>query len=362
MNTPRFGRLGRAWRTREAVALQAAITKPRPKNLRAGVIGLGVGEAHLRSYAAIDGVEVAAICDTNPVRLIEIGDRYGVGTRANDYRAITENPEIDVVSICSYDDAHAEQLLSAFRHGKHVMVEKPVVLHRREAEAVYRAFADSGCKITSNLILRRSPRFREVKRLIEAGAFGDIFYLEGDYLHQILWKITDGWRGRMPFYCTFYGGGIHLVDLMRWLMQDEIGEVSAMANNVLTRDTGYRYPDFFAALMRFGRGAIAKCATTLGPQRTKFHALNVYGSKLTFVNDMPAAKLFKGDRPEDESAMTVPYPAMEKGDLLPDFIAAIRTGGKPPVDEIDIFRVMDVCFAVAEAAEKGRTVKVQYLA
>ena len=331
------------------------------KQLRAGVIGLGVGEAHLRSYQAIDGVEVAAICDIDPKRLDEIGDRYGVANRHSDYHAITENPAIDVVSICSYDDSHAEQLLSAFRNGKHVMVEKPVVLHRREAEEVYRAFSDSGCKITSNLILRQSPRFREVKRMIDAGEFGDIFYIEGDYLHQILWKITEGWRGKMDFYCTFYGGGIHLVDLMRWLVGDEFVEVTAMSNDVLTRGTPYKYPDFFAALMRFRSGGIAKCATTLGPQRTKFHALNVYGSKRTFVNDTPNAKLFSGDRDEDEQAMTVPYPGMEKGDLLPDLIDAIRNDRSPEVNEIDIFRVMDTCFAVREAAETGQTVKVQYL-
>ncbi len=331
------------------------------KALRAGVIGLGVGEAHLRSYQAIDGVEVAAICDINPTRLAEIGDRYGIGGRHADYRAITEDSEIDVISICSHDNFHTEQILSAFRNGKHVMVEKPVVLHRREAEEVYRAFVDSKCKITSNLILRQSPRFCEIRDMIREGAFGDIFYLEGDYLHQILWKITEGWRGQMDFYCTFYGGGIHLVDLMRWMVDDEFTEVSAMANDILTRGTGYKYPDFFAALMRFQSGAIAKCATTLGPQRTKFHALNVYGSKLTFVNDMPSAKLFSSDRPEDERAVTTAYPGMEKGDLLPDFIDAIRKDRLPEVNEIDIFRVMDVCFAVWESAQTGRSIKVQYL-
>jgi predicted dehydrogenase len=331
------------------------------KVLRAGLIGLGVGEAHLRSYQAIDGVEVAAICDIDPARLTEIGDRYGIANRYSDFKSITENPDIDVISVCSYDDRHAEHLVSAFRHGKHVMVEKPVVLHRREAEDVYRALTDNKCKITSNLILRRSPRFQEIRRLIQNGSFGDIFYVEGDYLHEILWKITEGWRGRMDFYCTFYGGGIHLVDLMRWLVGEEFTEVTAMSNNVLTRGTSYKYPDFFAALMRFQSGAVAKCATSLGAQRPLFHALNVYGSKLTFVNDVPDGKLFSGDKPEDERAVTTPYPGMEKGDLLPDFIDAIRTNRRPQVDEIDIFRVMDVCFAVRDAAQTGRSVKVQYL-
>jgi len=337
------------------------IFSERMQTIRVGVVGLGVGEAHLKSYQSVEGVEVAAVCDIDPVRLDEIAGRYDVRGRHADYRGVTEDPEIDVVSICSYDEAHAEQLLSAFRHGKHVMVEKPVVLHKSEAEAVYRAFEGSGKLVTSNLILRQSPRFREVKRMIDEGAFGEIFYMEGDYLHQILWKITQGWRGRMDFYCTFYGGGIHLVDLMRWLKGEEFTEVTAMANDVLTQDTAYRYPDFFVALMRFGSGGIAKCATTLGPQRTKFHALNVYGSKLTFVNDMPNAKVFSGDEATDERAMTTPYPGMEKGDLLPEFIAAIRNGHAPEIDATDIFRVMDVCFAVREAAQSGRTVKVDYL-
>ena len=329
--------------------------------LRAGIIGLGVGEAHLRSYQSIEGVEVAAICDIDPVRLRDIGDRYGIGARHTDYRAITENPEIDVVSVCSYDSAHAEQLVSAFDHGKHVMVEKPVALHRIEAEAVYRAMVDGKRKITSNLILRRSPRFIEIRKKIQDGTFGDIFYVEGDYLHEILWKITEGWRGQMDFYCTFYGGGIHLVDLMRWMVGDEFTEVSAMGNGVRTRGTNYKFPDFFVALMRFQSGAIAKCATSLGAQRTHFHALNVYGSKLTFVNDIPNGKLFSGDRPQDEQSVETPYPGVQKGDLLPDFIDAIRNDRAPAVNEKDIFRVMDVCFAVWEAAQSGRTVKVQYL-
>ena len=329
--------------------------------LRAGVIGLGVGEAHIRSYQAIPGIKLAAICDLDPDRLSDIGGHYDIAGRHTDYRHITEDPDIDVVSICSYDDCHAEQLISAFQNGKHVMVEKPVVLHRHEAEAVYRAFADSGRKITSNLILRQSPRFREVKAMIAAGAFGDVFYMEGDYLHQILWKITEGWRGKMDFYCTFYGGGIHLVDLMRWLIGEEVDRVSAMANDILTRETAYRFPDFIVALLRFRNDTIGKCAAMLGPQRTKFHSLNVYGSKLTFVNDLPHGKLFTSDDPADEKVVTTPYPGMEKGDLLPDFIDAILTDREPEVGARDVFRVMDVCFAVWEAAQSGGTVRVSYL-
>jgi predicted dehydrogenase len=329
--------------------------------VKAGVIGLGVGEQHVLSYNRIEGVEVAAVADLDVSRASAVADRHAVPEYYQDYRKITEHPDIEVVSICSFDNFHAEHLLSAFRHGKHVMVEKPVVLHKEDAEAVYRAFVESGRKMTSNLILRESPRFIAVRDMIRAGEFGDIFYIEGDYLHDILWKITGGWRGEMPFYCTFYGGGIHLVDLMRWLLDQEVRTVTAMSNDVLTRTSSYKFPDFFAALLGFESGAIGKCATALGPARTKFHALNVYGSELSFINDMPSAKIFSGDSPEDERAMDAAYPGMRKGDLLPEFINAIRTDVEPEVNHTDIFRVMDVCFAVWEAAQTGRRVDVDYL-
>ena len=99
--------------------------------IKVGVIGLGVGERHVAGYRQIEGVDVAAICDIDPERLREVGDRHDVAIRSADYRKITEHPDIQAVSICSYDKSHAEQALSALRHGKHVMIEKPVVLFRR---------------------------------------------------------------------------------------------------------------------------------------------------------------------------------------------------------------------------------------
>ena len=331
------------------------------KTLKVGVVGLGVGEQHVIGYNALEGCEVTAVCDIDPEKLSAVGERNSIGARHDDYRKITENPDIDVVSICSFDHSHAEQAVSAFRHGKHVMIEKPLALHRHEAEAILQAQQESGRLLTSNLILRHSPRFRELHRMIRAGDFGDIFYLEGDYIHQILWKLTQGWRGAMDFYCVTYGGGIHLIDLMRWLMGEEITEVCGMGNQLLSKGSQYQYPDTIVSLMRFENGAMAKNLTTLGPQRTQLHALEIYGTKLTFVNNLPDAKLFRGDQPEDEEAMTVPYPAIEKSDLLPDFIAAIREGREPNVSARDVFRVMDVCLAAWESVEQRRTLPVTYL-
>lgn len=332
-----------------------------PARVRAGVIGLGVGEQHVLSYRAIPGCEVVSVCDIDPVKLAEVADRHGIARRHADWQSVVDDPDIDVVSICSYDDGHAEQAIRAFRNGKHVMVEKPVALDRAEMDAVLRAQQDSGKLITSNLILRRSPRFIQIRDMVKAGEFGEIFYLEGDYIHNILWKITEGWRGKMGFYCVAYGGGIHLIDLMRWIMGQEITEVSGMSNKILTRNSPYRFDDTIVGLLRFSEGALAKTLTTFGPQRPKFHALNLYGTRLTFINDAPDGKLFSSDDPADEVAVTTPYPGMLKGDLLPDFVAAIREGREPIVGTQDVFQVMSACLALWESIQFGRTVSVPRL-
>ncbi|MDA9708862.1 Gfo/Idh/MocA family oxidoreductase, partial [Alphaproteobacteria bacterium] len=246
-------------------------------------------------------------------------------------------------------------------NGKHVMVEKPVVLYKKQAEKVIKTWKDSKCHITSNLILRQSPRFKNLKKNIENNKFGEIYHIEGDYLHNILHKIVDGWRGKMPFYSTVYGGGIHLIDLMRWLIRDEIKEVSSVGNNILTENTNYKYLETVCALFKFKGGATGKSLSTYGPKRTKFHSLNVYGTKKTFVNNTSYAEVFSGDNEKNKVFDKSAYPGFEKGDLLPEFIDCILKNKEPEVSGLDIFRVMDVCFAIMESYNKRKTIKISYL-
>lgn len=328
--------------------------------VRIGVIGLGVGEQHVASYTRLPTCEVRAVCDLDPKKLHEVGDRYDVATRATDYRKITRSKDIDAVSICSYDDVHAEQCISALRNGKHVMVEKPLTLHRSSAAQIFDAQQESGRILTSNLILRASPRFRELKRRMVAGEFGDVFYMEGDYIHSILHKLTEGWRGRMPFYSVTYGGGIHLIDLMRWLLGFEIEEVCGFGTNMLTKETAYRFDDTTIHAYRFSNGTLAKGLTTLGPKHPKLHRLDVFGSRATFRNHLDHAEIFRSAdaRPE---RITTPHPAETKGELIQDFVEAIIGSRMPTVTPTDVFRVMDVCFAAQQSITEKRSIKVDYL-
>ena len=331
------------------------------RELKIGVIGLGVGEQHVIGYQRIPNVEVTDICDIDPSVLKIVGDRNDVPNRHQDYKQITENPNIDVVSIASYDNCHAIQAISAFENGKHVMIEKPLALNRHEAEAILRAQQDSGRFLSSNLVLRKSPRFQELKNWIAKGYFGEIVTIEGDYLHQILWKLTQGWRGEMEFYCVTYGGGIHMIDLMRWLLDEEIVEVCGMSNKKLTRGSKFNFDDTVTNLLKFKSGTVGRTTSNLGAQRPQIHGLSVYGTEKSFINDTPHAKLFHGDNSEDIEIVKTNYPGIDKFGLLPDFISSIRNGDEPEVSAKDVFRVMDICFACYESLKAKKTVNVDYL-
>ena len=331
------------------------------RKLKIGVIGLGVGEQHVIGYQRIPNVEVTDICDIDPSVLKIVGDRNDVPNRHQDYKQITENPNIDVVSIASYDNCHAIQAISAFENGKHVMIEKPLALNRHEAEAILRAQQDSGRFLSSNLVLRKSPRFQELKNWIAKGYFGEIVTIEGDYLHQILWKLTQGWRGEMEFYCVTYGGGIHMIDLMRWLLDEEIVEVCGMSNKKLTRGSKFNFDDTVTNLLKFKSGTVGRTTSNLGAQRPQIHGLSVYGTEKSFINDTPHAKLFHGDNSEDTEIVKTNYPGIDKFGLLPDFISSIRNGDEPEVSAKDVFRVMDICFACYESLKAKKTVNVDYL-
>jgi predicted dehydrogenase len=131
-----------------------------------------------------------------------------------------------------------------------------------------------------------------------------------------------------------------------------------MAAKKVTRDSAFPYPDTMTSLLRFESDLMAKSTTSFAPQRRQIHALNVYGTKLSFENANGPGRLYRGDRPEDEEPFDTPYPAIEKGDLLPDFIAAIREDREPIVGARDVFQVMNVCLAAWESVEKRAAVRV----
>jgi predicted dehydrogenase len=328
--------------------------------LRAAVIGLGVGEQHVAGYEAHPGAEVAALCDLDPDRLEEVGRRHPGPRRTTRPDEVPHDPRIDVVSVASYDDAHFPQIRTALADGKHVFAEKPLVTDRAEAEAVVALLDDDPrLRVSTNVPLRLSPRFVRLRERIAAGELGELFHLEGDYDYGRRHKLTDGWRGRIPRYSVLLGGGIHMIDLLRWLSSMELAEVvGAAESRIATRGTGFRHPDFVTATLRTTAGATMKVNANLGCVSPHFHAVRVYGTEATFANGLPDAQLH---RPGLTERVTDPYPGAAKSALVTAFVEAIHTRTPGPVDERAVFATLSACLAVEDALKSGSRTDVRHV-
>src|SRR6185437_3623315 len=297
--------------------------------LRAGIIGLGVGERHIAGYRRHADCAVVAVADIDPGKRDAARGNYPELRVHESAEALIDDREIDVVSIASYDEDHAAQVLRALSAGKHVFVEKPLCQTAEELAAIRTALAGQPTlRLSSNLILRQTPRFRALKARIAAGEFGRLFHLEGDYNYGRIHKIIDGWRGRQDFYSVMLGGGVHVVDLVTWLAGERVVEVAAFGNRIATSGTGFRFDDMVIAILRFESGLVGKVAANFACVFPHFHRLLVYGTAASFENGIEEGSLWRSRDPEAApEAMREDYPGAAKGDLIPSFVDAVLGRG-----------------------------------
>lgn len=134
------------------------------QRVNVGVIGLGeVAQIiHLPILEELaERFRLAAICDVSPSLMAALGERYGVPPDAwhLDYRKLVARADVDAVLVLNSDEYHAECAIAAARHGKHVLVEKPVCLTIPDAEAIAHARDAAGVQIMVGYMRRFAPAF-----------------------------------------------------------------------------------------------------------------------------------------------------------------------------------------------------------
>lgn len=329
--------------------------------MRAGVIGFGVGEQHARTYAADPRCELVAVCDTDAEKRAAAARLFPNAEIVADPFTLLARPDIDSVSIASPDDAHYKQVIAAIDSGKHVFVEKPVCLNAVElADIRQRLQRRPELKFSSNLILRLSPRFQDIRERARSGAIGRPYYLEADYCYGRIHKIIDGWRGRIPNYSVMLGGGVHVVDLLLWITGKRVTEVTAFGNNHCTQGTSFGSDDLTVAILRFDGGQIAKVTANFGCVMPHFHRMLIYGTGGTLENDVAAVRVWKSRNPGVmPEQIETPYPGVEKGALVRNFIDAVLGTAPLAVPHDEVFYCMSICFAIDSAKAAGRAIVLE---
>jgi predicted dehydrogenase len=295
------------------------------KKLGVAVIGLGIGEKHVRAYHKDFRCEVRWVLDHNTAKAKTLAEETGAGVGSS-FEAILNDEDVQIISIASFDDDHASQVVQALNAGKHVFVEKPLCQTIEQLKEIQQVWSkrNGKLKLASNLILRATPVYQWLKEKIVAGEFGNIYSFDGEYLYGRLHKITEGWRSEIENYSVIEGGGIHMIDLMLWLTNERPENVTSMGNRISTEDTKFRYNDFVASTMQMESGLVSRIVANFGSVHRHQHVVRVYGTKGTFVYDDMGARVH-WTRDEDKKAemLTMPTLPADKGDLLPAFVSAV---------------------------------------
>jgi len=334
------------------------------KRLRVGIIGLGVGEKHIGGYLRHPGCEVAVLCDLSGEKLARARERYPGVRVTREAGEVLEDPSLQIVSIATYDDAHAGQVLQALQAGKHVFVEKPLCQtadQLREIRDAWRARGGS-LKLACNFVLREAPLYRWLRDRLNEGAFGRIYAFDGEYLYGRLQKITDGWRRDVPEYSVMQGGGIHLIDLMLWLTGERPRTAMAAGNRICSEGTAFRYPDYVASLMQSGSGVVSRITANFGCVHRHQHVLRIYGTGGTFFYD-DAGPRTHGSRDPEAPATPVdlsPFPGT-RGDLIPAFVDAVLTDKDISAGTQMIFDGIAISLACDRALQSGGQEMIEYL-
>ena len=193
------------------------------ENIRLGIVGLGnMGRAHRQNIldSKVTGIDLSAVCDL-PQGLPE--EREGE-TQFTEVGAMIASGTIDAIHICTPHPSHREIGVQALQAGLHVLMEKPLAVHKADCRALIDAYDASGReKVFAAMFNQRTdPHYKTLKKMIDAGETGKV--------QRIHWSVTDWFRTEYYYAlggwrATWKGerGGVllnqcpHNLDLLQWL-------------------------------------------------------------------------------------------------------------------------------------------------
>jgi predicted dehydrogenase len=167
--------------------------------IRIGVIGYGYwGPNIVRNLRAVDGCEVAAVCDRSPSALKRVAQAYPDVAIMTDAWELMTSPKIDAIAIVTPVNTHFPLAKTALENGKHVFIEKPFTSSTAQAEQLIELADRRNLKIMVDHTFLFTGAVKKIRQLIDEGVLGDIYYYDstrvnlGLFQHDVsvLWDLA----------------------------------------------------------------------------------------------------------------------------------------------------------------------------
>jgi len=329
------------------------------KKLGVLVRGAGwVAGEHIKAYMANPNTELKVVDSRLQSELDEKKSACGLDCEltVDLYEEHLTRDDIDLVSICTISCEHTREAIQAANAGKHVFIEKPVSVTLDELRNLRDAVEANGVAAAAGFVVRFYPLIRNIRKIVDEGTIGDVFYGGCDYWHEIKgeWKTSPEKAGS-----SLLMGGCHSMDTLQWLMDSEITEVTAYSCNPARRKD-FEYDPNIVVNLKFANGRIGRVACSIECNMPYVFHLELKGTDGAIRND----KFFTTQIPHLQGWISIPCVGPDSPDVT----------HHPFDDEIDYFidsvitdrieadrawrqalRVHEACFAADQSAGSGGT-------
>jgi len=343
------------------------------KKYNVGIVGYGwVATAHIDAINATSLGQVTAVYSSRPLNSKELSARHGSPIKAyQTQEQLLGDPDVDVVSICSYPDRHMAEAVAAARAGKHLIIEKPIALSLEDCRAMFTAAAEAGVKTCVCLECRWSSQFLGTKAVLDSGLLGEVHYGEVDYYHgsgpwygQYRWNVTKARGGS-----SLLSAGCHALDALLLCLGTDVEQVfSVNTRSKSPYFTPYEYPTTCSTLLQFRSGKVGKVASSIDCLQPYYFHTHLVGSEGSLLDTKFYSRKLKGlDKSRWSPLATHP---IDSGDVkdhpyqpqFKAFVDATRAGRKMPLTDFDTaLETHRVVYAADLSAERGRPVRMSDL-
>lgn len=342
--------------------------------MNVGIIGCGkiAQIRHIPEYTDNANAKITGYYDFNYERAQELEEKYG-GKAYTSVDELLENPELDAVSVCVANNAHAEISIKALRAGKHVLCEKPMAVTLEDCIAM----TEEAEKSQKLLMIGQNQRFAKAhvkaKQLIAEGVIGDVITFKTTFGHKgpETWSIDAGsnsWffdkkRAAMGAMADL---GVHKADLIQYLLNSRIVETTAKVITLDKKDSAGQLigvDDNAICIYRMENGAVGTMTASWTYYGEEDNSTILYGTKgIMKIYDNPQYSITvitaDGERILYEIDKIQTNDNQTKSGIIDEFVSAITEKRSSAVDAGDVLNAMKAVFASVESSEKQTTVRI----
>jgi len=343
-------------------------------SLNYAIIGCGRISPNHIAAAIKNNLDIVALCDVEESKMDTTIQNFKLSDETKkyiDYKEMLKNEKPELVAICTESGKHGQIAIDCIESGANLIIEKPIALSLEEADLIIEKANEKNIKVSACHQNRFNKSVQKIREAVEADRFGRLMHGTA----HIRWNRGEDYYTQAPWRGTWEQDGgalmnqcIHNIDLLRWMMGDEIIEVVGMTDNLIHGFIDAE--DLGMALVKFANGSygIIEGTTNIYPKNLE-ETLYIFGEKGTVKAGGKSVNLIeewqfadKLDDPEEVKEKYHENPPNVYGfghnPLYADVIDAIRNDRQPYVTAVDGRNALELVLAIYKSAAEGKSVKL----